>query len=219
MLWQNLSVCCIHTLPECCLNIQAMLQATLPQCSQNVACMLPQRQSPALGRDINTTFTQCCLNIVSMSVDDGQHCSNVGILVGIQHWYSVHTLLSGHLHNVAGMLKSIYKWTMPQRLDRRWDNISTNIVTMLPQCWSISWLCIHMCRRACTFYTHTHICICKYINARMRDWAHTCMCVQAHIHTNTHTHSLPSVNLLFVLVRPPCPLFHDNSDWHYFRAY
>ena len=75
---------------------------TLPQRSHNVAWMLFQRQSPMLGSDIATKFTQHCLNIVSTLVTNvatmfTQHCSNIGTLA--QHWYNImFTQLCGNVH-------------------------------------------------------------------------------------------------------------------------
>ncbi len=64
--------CChnVYTmLPECCLNINPHCWgAILLQQSNNIAWMVSQCWSPTLGSDIATIFTQCCYNIVSMSV-------------------------------------------------------------------------------------------------------------------------------------------------------
>ena len=82
---------------------------------------------------------QCCLNVGRRPPMLWQCCGNIEILVKIR-WYNIHTTLSGCPRNVVGTFKSIYKWTSPQRWDRRWDNIGTNIVTTLPQRWSVSWV-------------------------------------------------------------------------------
>ena len=115
----------------------------------NVAWMLCEHWFPTLGTDVETTFTQCCLSVVWTLADFPptlwQCCGNFGIWVEIQHWYNVHTILYGHPHNIAGIFKSIYIWMLSQRWDWHSDNVGTNIVTTLPQCWSISWaeVCFH----------------------------------------------------------------------------
>ena len=114
---QPLEWCChnIHTtLPEHCLNIVPQCWwVTLPQHSHNVAWTLPEHWP---------TLWQCC--------------SNVGILVEIQCWDNIHTILSHPPHNIAETSKSSYIWTLLQHWDRRWGNI----VTTLPQHWSITWV-------------------------------------------------------------------------------
>ncbi len=136
--------CCnnIHTtLPEHCLNIGPQCWgAMLPQCLNNVAWKLSQWWSPTLGSDDATMFTQHWLNIVSTLANIDQGCGNDGIMVEIQHWYNVRMTLSRRPHNVAGMFKGFYKWTCHNAGDRCWNNVSTNIVTTLPQHWTISWM-------------------------------------------------------------------------------
>ena len=105
----------VHTmLPEHCLNVgHQRWGAMLPQCSHDVAWTLSQCESPTVGIDIAATFTQCCLNIVSMLIttvgDDIattfiQSCQNIVSTsltnVGEWHCHEIHTTLPGHCLNV-----------------------------------------------------------------------------------------------------------------------
>ena len=127
----------IHTtLPEGCLKVSPQCWgAILPQHWHNIAWVLSQCWSPMLGSDIATIFTQHWYSIVTMLVNVGQHCDNIGILVEILYWYNIHTTMSGRPHNVAGMFTSIYKSTWPQcwgsTLRQCWHEYCHNVAAMV----------------------------------------------------------------------------------------
>ena len=125
---------CLNVVSTFVPNIESNITTTFTQHCLNIVSTLVNVEC-----DIVTTFTQCWLKVVWMLANVGQCCDNVGNLVEIQRWYNIRTTLSGCPHNVAGMLKSIYIWTLPQHWDQCWGNVGTNFVTMLPQRWSISW--------------------------------------------------------------------------------
>ena len=116
----------------------------LRQHAHNVAWTLSQHWSPMLGTKVAPTFTHHCLKIaslLSMSPNIGTTlCGNIGILVRIQCWYNVHRMLSGCPHNVAGVFEISTNEHCHNVDDRHWDNIGTNVVTTLPQHWSVTWV-------------------------------------------------------------------------------
>ena len=109
---------------------------TSTQCGLNVFLTsfpnVGERHCP----NIHKMLPEHCLNIGQNWPMLWQCCANVGNLVKIQHWYNVHTTLSGHQPNVAGMFKSFYIWTLRQRtlgptLRQRWHQSCDNVATML----------------------------------------------------------------------------------------
>ena len=95
---------------------------TLLQRSHNIAWTLFQHQSPTLGTDVATTFTQHCLNVVSLSVTNvgadiatmfTQHCVNVVSMsvtnVGDQRCHNVHATLPQHWYNFSQCWYNIAK--------------------------------------------------------------------------------------------------------------
>ena len=113
-----LTLCCLNIVSmftQHCGNIGILVKIqcwynrhTLPERSVNTG------QIRTLGfwskYNVGTTFTQGCLNVVSMLTNIGQSSHNV--VATLRFW----NRLEQHPHNIAGMFKSIYKWTLQQRL-------------------------------------------------------------------------------------------------------
>ena len=140
---------------------------TLIQPSHNVAWMLSQCWSLMLGSDVSKMFTQCCLiivstlaptigsdvattftlhcfNIVWMVANVNHRCGNIVAMLGFLSEYNIAAMFTQCCLDVHKMLLGCLKASTNNRchnfVDRRWDNIGTNIVTMVPQCWTISWV-------------------------------------------------------------------------------
>ena len=116
--WDN-----IHTiLPEHCVNVGPQCWApTLRWHSHNIAWMLCEHWSPTSGTDVQTTFTQHCLNVVSMSVPTVE--SNIATTF-TQHCLNIVSMSFSNIgSDVATKYTQCYlnvEWTM-----------STDIMTML----------------------------------------------------------------------------------------
>ena len=144
----------IHpTLPICCLNLSPQhWVATLAKLSHNIAWTLSRPHSPTLGVMLSQyshhvvwilsqsrslmlgsitaeTFTQLCDNVVA-TFGFSSKC-NIGTI--FTHFLDVHTTF-------LGWLKISTNQHHQNIGDQHWDNVGTNVMTMLPQHRRISWV-------------------------------------------------------------------------------
>ena len=130
-------------LMQCCLNIVSSSQDQSPALGSSIVttftkpCLnMTQKLVPNVGwrccHNVPTTLPECCLNVGPQRWwTTLPQLHNVGLLllqhwpvllVEIQHWYNIHTMLSGRPHNIAGMFTNERCHNIG---DRIWDNVDT----------------------------------------------------------------------------------------------